>query len=246
MKRFLFVSVFSVLCILSGIFLPKAHAECVPLYGGGQSCTNPSLSLIKSVFNPVTNTYVHDLGINDTHFHPGEKVSFQIVVKNNGDGRATHVIITDSLPSSLLAVAPNPDSTTGPAGATITIQAGDMNPGQQETFTVVGEVATTIPFAVTCQSNQAQVTSHENSTPATDFSQFCVEQTVSPTSTLVTATPTPLAQTQTAPTVFPPTPTTTLPPTGPEALPLLALFPTGITGFVLRKWANKNRDKRGK
>lgn len=239
MKRLLFASIFSVLCILGTTITPQAHAECVPLYGGGQSCTNPTLSVIKSVFNPTTNTYVHDLGINDTHFNPGEKVSFQIVVTNNGNGRATHVVITDSLPSSLLAVAPNPDSMTGPAGATITIQAGDMNPGQQATFTVVGEVATTIPFAVTCQSNQAQATSQENSTAATDFSQFCVEQTAAPTSTLTTATPTPMTQSQTAPTVFPPTPTTTLPPTGPEALPLLALFPTGITGIILRKLAKK-------
>lgn len=223
-------------------FASRSYAECVPIYGGGQTCTNPHLSIIKSVFNPVSNNYVHDLGINDTRFHPGERVSFHITVTNTGSGKATKVVVVDSLPSTLLAVAPNPDSMTGPAGATVTMQANDLGPDQSVSFTVVGQVADTIPPGVGCSSNKAQVTSQEDSVAAVDFSQFCVEQAV-PTPTTApeqpTSAPTTSVQTQTAPTVYPPTPTTTLPPTGPEALPIIALFPTGLTGILLRKWAKK-------
>ncbi len=241
MKRLIFASVLLLLGLLGFFFIPSSHAECVPLYGGGQSCTNPHLSITKTVFNPVSNSYVHDLGINDTRFHPGERVSFKITVNNTGDGKATHVVITDFLPSSLLAVAPNPDSSTGPSGVTITIQSNDLNPGQTATFTVVGQVASSIPQGVSCSNNQAQVKSQEDTNATSDFSQFCVEQVApTPTGGLTNVTPTIVPTTPTiVPTVFPTTPTTTLPPTGPEALPLLALFPTGVTGFILQKLAKK-------
>ncbi len=231
MKR-LVAPVFALLVIIGLTFIPKMYAECVPIYGGGESCANPNLSIIKTVFNPISNTYVHDLGLNDTRFQPGQRVSFKITVTNTGRGKATHVVITDFLPSSLLAVAPNPDSMTGPAGATVTIQANTINPGDSAVFTVVGEVVSTLPQSVLCSNNQAKVTSSENSTGISDFSQFCVQQSITPTSTLTTVTPTPLVTS--IPTVFPTTPTTTLPPTGPDALPLVALFPTGITGIILR------------
>lgn len=237
MKRLIFALTFAVLLIVILILIPKAHAECVPIYGGGQSCTNPRLSIIKTVFNPSSNSYVHDLGTNDTRFRSGDKVSFKITVTNTGSGKATHVVITDFLPSTLLAVAPNPDSMTGPSGATITIQSNDLNPSQSATFIVVGQVSSSLPKTIVCNSNQAQVKSSENADIATDFSQFCVEQAVTPTTGLINLTPTPVATV--APTIFPSAPTTTLPPTGPEALPLFALIPTGLTGVLLRKLAKR-------
>lgn len=236
MKRWVLVAVsFALLTI--GLFLTStSYADCIPIYGGGQSCTNPRLSLEKTVFNPVTSTYVHDLGINDTHFTPGEKVSFQITVTNNGDSRASHVTIADTLPPSLVAVAPSADSPATPQK--ITIPAGDLEANQSSTFVVVAEIASNIPAGVTCSSNKAEATFNTNTDPATDFSQFCFSTgETAPTNTLTEETPTPF---ETTPTITPEVTTTTLPPTGPDILSLAIPLSSGAVGLTLKILTRKS------
>ena len=68
-----------------------------------------------------------------------------------------------------------------------------------------------------------------NNNVSQDNSQFCIEKTA--VASVVT--------TKGGFPVLSSVPTTSTPSTGPEALVLFGLIPTGITGLMLRKYANK-------
>jgi hypothetical protein len=73
-KLFSFLYCFSVLCFLSSVIAPLAHADSYGSYGGGETPTD--LVINKEVKNPVSNVYVENLGSTDPTFSPGATVSF--------------------------------------------------------------------------------------------------------------------------------------------------------------------------
>ncbi|HEX2835217.1 MAG TPA: DUF11 domain-containing protein [Thermoanaerobaculia bacterium] len=95
----------------------------------------------------------------------GSTFSYTIVVTNNGPDTATSVVMTDTLPSSLLfrsITQPSPFTCTTPAvgsTGTITCSAASLANGASRTFTLVVEVASGATGTI---SNSASVTSAAN------------------------------------------------------------------------------------
>ncbi len=80
--------------------------------------TQPKLSITKTA--------------NVTSAKPGSTVTYKITVTNNGDGDATNVVVTDTIPTGL--------SFVGAAGKTNTWEVGTLSPMETKLFTVEAKV----------------------------------------------------------------------------------------------------------
>ncbi len=214
-----------------------ADDGCTPVYGGGQTCPPPgNITISKSVKNPSSGVFVDNLTTNDPKYAPGQVVNFKIVVTNTTGTNISSVNVNDVFPSYLSFVSGNGSFDANKN--TLTFNLNNLNGGQTQTFNVQAKVVdeANIPFAngVVCVVNQAFGTTSGGQT-AQDNSQLCIQKT--------TVTPAPTVPSTTKgglPVVTAPKITIT-PPTGPEMLPLLALLPSGLAGFILRKRSKINK-----
>jgi uncharacterized repeat protein (TIGR01451 family) len=213
----------SYLFITSSAF---ATTSCQPIYGGGESCSQTgNIILDKTVQNPSNGLFVDNLNINDPKYSPGQTVNFNITIRNTENKVLTNIEVKDVLPQyvSFVSGPGNFDKNTN----TLTFNIGNFPANEARTYTVQGKIADqgSLPFVngTTCVVNQS-VMHASNGQSAQDNSQFCVQLTT--TTTVIT---------KGGLTVVTPAPITTTPSTGPEMLPLLALIPSGIAGFFLRR-----------
>lgn len=224
--------------ILSLTFLPLLFATnafadviCQPVYGGGQSCiTTGNVIVNKLVQNPQTGQLVNNLGTS-TPFSPGQTVTFQISLTNTGQQTIPQTAIKDTFPGF---VNFEPGGTAGIFDAntkTLTFTADLLGPNETRNFTVIGKVVDTkdLPNGITCVVNQVKATTNTGQM-SQDNAQFCIQKA--------------MATTKGGLPIVSPSPITTTPPTGPEMLPLMALLPGGLAGFLLRK-KSKNDFKGG-
>lgn len=119
-----------------------------------------------TVSTTITSTPVADLGLTNTtpssSAPAGSLITYTLGITNNGPDAAPNVVLTDTLPSSLLfrsiTEPPGFDCTTPPAGSTgtITCTATTLANGAAATFTLVVEVASGATGTVV---NNATVTS---------------------------------------------------------------------------------------
>ncbi len=210
-----FLQILTIALILPFIFVIPTYASgsCQPIYGGGQTCTSGAISIEKDVVNPASNNDVHDLGINDPRFHPGDIVTFHITLRNTGTASIDSATLIDTLPN-FVTFNQGPGQFDSNA-KTLTFSTTNIAPNQSQIFTVTAKVVggNQLPNNNLCVINQVKVTTSDNQT-AQDSSQFCMTNNVA-------ASPSPMSIT---------------PATGPEALSLISLFPTAIAGFMLRKY----------
>lgn len=229
MKNLLLSALFFTAYVLFFVPVASADVACQPIYGGGQTCVQTGNILInKTVADPVTGAFVNNLGVNDSKFQPDQTVTFQLTVSNAGQGVFSQVSVQDIFPQFI-------DFVSGPGNfdsnsKNLTFTLSNLNPNESRTITVTGKVTSlaNLPSgqSVTCVVNQAIATA-DNQT-SQDNSQFCIQ--------MATVTPTTVSSTTKGGLkVFPATPVTTAPSTGPEMLPLLALIPSGLLGAFLRK-----------
>lgn len=234
MKKTLYTILITGLLISGLSFAPKAFAECQPIYGGGQTCTSYSFSIQKLVQVPGKGggSFVNSLSINDPKYSPSNNVSFQVVVTNTGSQTIPTITIVDQFPEFLGFVS-GPGSYNA-SNKTLTFTVTNLGAGQSTTpFTIVGKIADekTLPTdqGIICPLNQVTGTDN-NGLINSSSSQFCVQKGVLGTS---------VPQVFTAPKVV------STPATGPEMLPLLALIPGALGGFILRKKSYKTGFKGG-
>ena len=201
-------------------------ADCSQIYGGGENCTTSySFSLEKFVLKPGKGggNFVNSMSINDPRYSPKQNVSFQIVVKNTGSQTIPNVSVVDSFPNLLSFVSGpgNFDNSTKKLSFNIV----NLAAGQNVKYTVTGKLADSnlMPNeGMFCLSNQVTGTDDSGDINSAS-SQFCVEKPVLGVKT---------------PQVLPAPKVTKTPATGPEMLPLLALLPGGLAGFILRRKSN--------
>lgn len=200
-------------------------APCQPIYGGGETCiTVGSLLLNKTVQNPQTKAYVDNLSLsNDPKFGPNQKVEFRLSVTNTGDNTLSTVTVNDTLPS-YLKFSSGP-GTYDANSKTLTFDVFNLKANETRNFNVEAVVvdASGLPTApaVNCVVNQAKATSGNSS--SSDISQVCVQNTVA-TGTTKGGLP-----------VMPAPKMSQTPATGAESLALVALIPSALAGFVLRR-----------
>ncbi|MFH1536237.1 MAG: hypothetical protein ABIC96_04200 [Patescibacteria group bacterium] len=213
--------------------MTDGSSSCRTIYGGGTSCSQKgNLIISKTIEEP-----------SDSNYMAGQEINFTISVTNTSTTTMFNVIIKDIFPAVFEYVAGNGsyDSKT----KTFSLTVGALEPKRTQTFSARGKlvISEKLESDVVCVANFATATinGQESSTNA----QFCVQKGTSVNSSPDTQNvqkETPLSQiTQTKGglQVFSPSDAKTTPATGPEALPLLALIPTGIIGFLLRKKSSK-------
>ena len=227
MKRILNSIVLSILTLaLLGGF-SKVSADCQPLYGGGSTCPNFAFSINKLVEVPNnTGQFVNNLSVNDPKYSPSQTVTYEIVVTNTGANTIPTITVTDTFPQYIAYVSGvgNYNSSNN----TLTFTISNINPGQTLTYMVNAQTAASASLpttqGITCNIvNQVNAVDSNGDTGYAS-SSLCIQQPV------LGATPPP---------VLPAPKIVKTPPTGPEMLPLLALLPGGLGGFILRKKSNK-------
>lgn len=230
MKLFLRSILF--LTAISFVFPLKAFADtsCQPIYGGGQSCvTTNNIVVNKTILNPQTNRFVDNLSINDPKYQPGFITTFQISITNTGNNNVSEVNVRDIFPQyvNFASGAGTFDTNTN----TLSFRLNNLAPNETRTYSIIGRVfsESQIPVAqgsVVCVVNQA-IATVDNVSVSQDNAQFCIEKNAP---TVVTKGGFP---------VYSSVAVTSMPKTGPEALILLGLFPTGIIGLFMIRYSNK-------
>lgn len=234
MKKIIYsISLFAIGYLLFATQVNAQAVSCQPIYGGGQVCTQAGNLLInKTVLNPENSSFVDNLGINDPKHGPDQTVTFKISVKNTGGSIIPSAIVKDILPQFV-------DFTSGagnfdPNTKVLSFEVNNLNPNETREFKITGKVVPSniLPGqSIVCVVNQAVGTM--NGQTSQDNAEFCIQKViVTPTPEVVTTIP---ITTKGGVTVFPAPQPKVTPPTGPEMIPLLALIPSGIVGFILRK-----------
>jgi uncharacterized repeat protein (TIGR01451 family) len=214
---------------------PKAFADtsCQPIYGGGQSCvTTNNIIVNKTVLNPQTNQFVDNLSINDPKYQPGFITTFQISVTNTSNNNISKIDVKDIFPQYVSFA--NGAGTFDTNSNTLSFRLTNLAPNETRKYSIVGRVFNTdqIPVAqgsVICVVNQA-IAMIDGNDVSQDNAQFCIEKNVPAVTTITTKGGFP---------VLPSVLTTSTPKTGPEALVLLGLVPTGIAGWFMIRYSNK-------
>lgn len=248
MKKALFLTILFAIYYLLFAVRTYAAVSCQPIYGGGQACVTAGNILInKTVLNPQTNKMVDNLGINDPKYQPGFIVNFQVTLTNTGSTNISHIDVKDIFPQfvNFNAGPGNFDANT----KTLSFGVDNLNANETRTFTITGNVvnADQLPIdqGIVCVVNQATATA--DGSTSQDNSQLCIEKKFTPTQApQVQAFVQPgVPTTKGGLKVFPAPSITTTPPTGPESLALFSLVPTGIVGWLLRKYSYKKTMMKG-
>ncbi|KJL30090.1 hypothetical protein RS83_01232 [Microbacterium oxydans] len=93
-----------------------------------------------------------------TH-EPGARVSYGIMVTNNGTGASSGWTVTDTLPAGLSNPAVVGDFTVELSGSTLTVSGGRLAPGESATFQIEADSGAPVD---TCLSNTATVLGNED------------------------------------------------------------------------------------
>ncbi len=200
---------------------------CQPTYGGN-TCENTSLLIDKKVADPTTVTkggvavYKDNLGVNDAKYGAGQTVNFQIVVTNTSDSAVSNISVKDILPEYLtITKGMNNGWNYDDKSRALSTTISSLNPNESKTFTLSAVVvsSTQLPTGqdVTCVTNQS-FASISNVT-VQDNAQLCIQKTMP---------------------VYPAPKAKTTPKTGPEAIALFGLIPSGIGGLLLRKRTSRS------
>ena len=199
--------------------------NCQPIYGGGETCvTSNKILLNKTVKNPQTGMFVDNLSINDPRYGTNQSITFQLTVTNTGDSVISQATVTDQMPSYVTNV-------TGPGsvskGGLLTFTVNNLNVNESRTYTISGTTvaANSLPSnqSVACTVNQASATVGNET--SSDNSQFCIEKNAT----------VPAATTKGGLPVMPAPKMNQTPATGAESLALLAMVPSALAGFALRR-----------
>ena len=232
MKKAFFSSIlFTIYYLIFNISFALADVSSLPVYGGGQMfITTGNIVIDKKVLNPQTNSFDDNLGINDPKFQPLSTVNFQINITNTGNAEIKHIDVKDIFPEflSFIGSPGNFDANT----KTLSFGVDNLKSNETRTFAVVGKIveASQLPVeqGVVCIVNQATATTSDAGTQ--DNVRFCIQKQVLGLQVASSKAGFPVVP---APTI------TTTPATGPEGLALFSLLPTGIVGWLLRKYSNK-------
>lgn len=233
-KPILVLSTLATLTILATGIAVADVKNCKPIYGGGKTCVQAKdFTIDKRIQNPKTEQFVDNLTKSDPNYNAESTITFALTTKNISKNALSNMTITDTLPKYLEFVSGQ--GNYDKAKHTLTFPIATLAANEEKTFIVKAKVAKaeSLPDTddVICMANLAQA--QVKSDLGADNAQFCIQKAVS-----ANPTKAPVKQPATTkgglPVMSEPKSSTT-PATGPETLSLLALIPSGISGFLLRR-----------
>lgn len=218
------------------------ESGCTPQYGG-KECPNVVITLDKKVGNPKSDTkvdakggsvekstsdleYLDNIASSDTdkRFHPTQRIVFQLKVKNTSNQTVKDVTVSDKIPFDTVENI----TTSGSFDASskvVTIKVDELKANEERVFYITGTIVTSdrLPSEhdVVCSVNQSYVTVSGQRVDE-DNAAFCIEKGGKTTS-------------KGGLPVYEAPKTKTTPPTGPEALALIPLAGSALTGLILRR-----------
>ena len=208
----------------------QAAVSCQPIYGGGQTCVQiGEVKIDKKIENPKTKVLEDKLDQVKATFAPDQTVTFKIIIKNTGSSNVPKVTVQDIFPQfvQFAAGVGNYDENS----KVLTFDILNLAANESRDFVLSAKVGSSsqlpIDQGVVCVVNQANALI-DNQTVSSDNTEFCIEKKATP------------SVTKGGLQVFPSQKVVTTPATGPEALALIALIPTGLAGFFLRKRSMKS------
>ena len=228
------IKILSFLVLASTFYLlssaaASAAVSCQPIYGGGQTCVQiGEVRIDKKIENPKTKALEDKLESAKATFTPDQTVTFKIIITNTGSASVAKVTVQDIFPQfvQFLAGPGNFDNNS----KVLTFDILNLASNESRDFVLSAKVGSLgqlpIGEAIVCVVNQANALI-DNSVVSSDNVEFCIEKKAEV-----------LPATKGGLKVLPPQKVTATPSTGPEALALIALIPTGLAGYFLRKRTN--------
>ncbi len=232
-----------------------AAGSCQNIYNGGTVCnqTNGSLTIEKTVLNPINKQYTNNLRQDQYVFLQGQTLSFHLKLSNTSKSGVSNITITDPLPVNLDFTGG--DGTFDSSKHILTIKLNQLAPNSSQTYnyqTTVNNSAIPGSQVDACLLNTVSVSTTSffffTSLQSQSSASFCIssQQAQSnstggsnnnlPTSTNnANPTPTPVVLGH-KPTVYTAPKTKQTPPTGPEAASLVVL---PLFAFIGRKLQQK-------
>lgn len=219
------------------LFVNRAFAQtpCQPIYGGGETCISTGdVTVDSKILNPDTNKFVDNLGVNDAKYKSGFIVTFQILITNNRKTVIKKVNIQNIFPQFV-------NFSSGPGSFDVntkklSFDVDNLTPSETRTFNILGKIAgasqLSFPGNVICLANQV-IASVPDPALGQDNTQFCIEKSLPAIASSTTKGGFP---------VYSSVSVSSSPKTGPEMLGLIALLPTGLIGWFLRKHAVKKNN----
>lgn len=217
----LFTIILTLAALLAVAATPALADDCQPIYGGGENCQQRGNVVInKTVQHPQNGAFVDNLGVNDPKFGPDSTVTFQLTVTNNGGTDVDKATVKDIFPQ-FISFNAGPGSFDA-GSKTLTFDVFNLKAGESRTFTLTGKVSSinNLPDNTSCVVNQGFVSANDITNQ--DNAQLCVAKVPSVT-------------TKGGPQVFPIPNVTTIPTTGPEAIPMALMGISGTIGYFIKK-----------
>jgi len=228
----------AMLAFANTAFAAGSQYDCQTPYS--QQCEPVELMVKKTVKNPSTGVFVENLTKDSKEVYtPNSIVPFKITVTNSTNASISAVTVKDTLPEHTTFASGI--GTFDTATNTLTFTLNDLKPNEvRETNIQVRVLDTTQLPATTdpiCVTNRATATG--NGVTKNADSQFCIQQPGTGSTVPGTTKGGNPMETKGGKKIFPEPVTNKTPSTGPEALALIPLIGSGISGFMLRRKANK-------
>lgn len=189
MKQFL-ICLTAFVLTLTGFFATPVFADCTTgTYG--TDCTHPTdLTIDKEVKNPITNSYVENLGSTDPTFSPGSTVTFKLIVRNTSGETFSPVEVVDQFPEYLTYVGSSVAGTYDAGQRRLVMKLENLIAGETREIEVTAKVAERSAFAdnsLVCSSNYTKATATARPDGDDDTAEFCMTTRVGGATTLPVA-----------------------------------------------------------
>lgn len=244
MKVFLLISTLFAAGFLTAL---PSHAqvapECSNLHNSPGACQeSPAISIKKQIQNPVSGKFVDSLGVDAPLIRPGSNLVFRITITNISSRALENINLTDIIPNAFENVRPQKGE-YNPDNSTLSYHFARLEPEASDSLDIQATLrsADALPSIPVCLVNIA--TARSGSFEARDNVQLCVGsateiQPASAETGQTSSSQTPASQAQTTKggkEVASASNASSSPNTGPGLVSLLALIPTALGGFYLRK-----------
>ncbi len=169
MKKIINITIIIFLALASLAFNKQTQAEvyCDDQYGG--NCREIELQIDKLIYDPESNNFVDNLGINDYKFGNGEQITFKLKIKNNGEETFKHIDVRDYLPDYVQHL-------NGDLSFEITDLVVNETEEREITVKVVNADKMPEGKSIICVVNKAEAWNGSDSD--SDTAQFCIEEKV--------------------------------------------------------------------